>query len=384
MSSFDPPIGTTYPFAPAEALGEVATAHYAPPAFERGGPLGRAVRLVEQGLAPAEAAAVAAKQGKGHLAEVIQSARFGANSGVTRGRFRARPNPVPNDPVNDVHVLRGRRRVGGAQVKMGSRAYVLRSLKKGAYGTTIVNAEVFAGLEQDGYADVYDVTDRLDHGGTEAVPLRAEDCEREAASLLTRVLIGDPTVSQLDLLLQAGKAGFRDGAVNAALTFVGQLVYSVWRGERFDVSDGLRRAVQSSGRAFIRTTIQTRALMEQFVSKARHAFSDRLIHRVARSSLVVGAFAEVVVEVASDLIRVLRRELTFEDLLRRLGVHVVTAAGGVAGASLAAALVRGGPWWLQAIAMLVGGLLGAQSGRRLGQAVFMPPALPAPIPIRAT
>jgi hypothetical protein len=119
-------------------------------------------------------------------------------------------------------------------------------------------------------------------------------------------------------------------------------------------------------------------LMQRFVERARSAFCSRLLHRITRSRIAVSAIAEVVVETAMDFVAVLRGRMSFDDLLRRFGVHVATAAGAAAGAAVAAALTCGMAPIVVALSMLFGGYVGSRGGRALGEAIFVQPNRSAP------
>jgi hypothetical protein len=366
------------PLASGESLSAAAVATYAPAALLRGGPINRAANLVAAGLSIDAAAATAARQGKGHVGEVQQSAGYSARAGALRRPYRARPNRQANDPSVDVELRRSRRRAAGAQIKVGSPQYVLRAARSGRYEMLVVNTEARAALAH-GYG--LELSDTLDFRGNSSVRLSAEECEVRATESIARVEL---PVDFGDKLALYARAGQRAGLETFATALLCDLVQAVWSGRPFDLAGSVRAAVGSAGRSAARSAVQSHFLVEQFLAKARRQFSDRLLHRIAGSAVVLGAVAEVVVETAIDLVRVMRNEMTFDALLRSFGVHTCTAAGGALGMLIAGALTGGAVWWVQAAAMVAGGAIGAHYGRQIGTNLFDAPALPAaPLPSTA-
>ncbi len=210
-----------------------------------------------------------------------------------------------------------------------------------------------------------------------------ERCEEQAADSIARVLLGELPFGWLDQMVAYARAGFRAGLESFAASMLGDLADAVWSGRPLDLGAAARAAAQSAGRSAARAAVHSHLLVREFLAKARQQFSDRLLHRIAGSTVMLGAIAEVLVETTIDVVSVLRGEMTFDDLLRSFGVHVCTAAGGAIGIAVAGLLTGGAVWWVQGLAMLLGGAAGAYGGRRAGVAVFHPPALPAvPFPVR--
>jgi hypothetical protein len=327
-----------------------------------------------RGADPLTASVVAAAQGKGHVAELAQSAHFTAASAALGGPNRARPNPVANDPRVDVEVLRCQRRTWGSQLKVGSPQYVRRAVRAGKYENLIVNAEAFEHVAHE-----RGVSDRLDHAGVAAPQLTAADAEATATEVLQKMLLERDAVTQIDALARACQAGFHDGVVAFGLGLAGEVADAIFRGLALDLRAAVGAAFGGAARSAARTGVEAWLMLQRFVSKARAAFSSRLLQRIARFRIAVSAIAEVVVETAIDLVDVLRGRMSFNELLRRFGVHVTTAGGAAIGVASGLALARGGPWWVSALAAVLGGWIGAKGGRAVGEALFMPaaPALPA-------
>lgn len=183
MLPLRPPVSASYPLASPTALAAFATAAHAPDILTRGGPYQRAVNVMSRGADPLTASAVAAAQGKGHIAELAQSAHFTAASAALGRTRRARPNPIANDPLVDVEVLRRSRPPWGTQLKVGSPAYVRRAVRTGRYENLIVNAEAFEDV-----AHAAGVADRLDHAGISAPQLTAAGTKATATEVLERML----------------------------------------------------------------------------------------------------------------------------------------------------------------------------------------------------
>jgi hypothetical protein len=365
-----------------DALSTAAVAHHSPAALIRGGPMQRAANLVERGLPEAEAAAIAARQGKGHVAEVQQAADYSVGSGAHGRPYRARPSRRANDPRVDVELRKrgSRRRQGVAQMKVGKPRYVLQAFSSGRYDQLVVNCEAAEVIARD---QGIDLADRLGFRGNEAAQVSAERCEEQAADSIVRVLLGELPFGWLDQVVAYARAGLRAGLESFAACMLGDLVDAMWSGRPLDLGAATRAAAQSAGRSAARAAVHSHLLVREFLAKARQQFSDRLLHRIAGSTVMLGAIAEVLVETTIDVVRVLRGEMTFDELLRSFGVHVCTAAGGAIGIAVAGLLTGGAVWWVQGLAMLLGGAAGAYCGRSAGVALFHPPALPAaPFPVR--
>lgn len=351
------------------ALSETAVCQHAPAALIRGGPMQRAARLLDGGYELVVAADIAAKQGKGHIAELHQAATFTAEAGARLRSLSARPNPRANDPIIDVEVRRGGRTRGGAQVKVGSPSYVRRAVEKTRAKKVIVNHEAFEVL-----APVLpsSASTRLAHRGAMAGAVSADECHRSARQAIVTALGGYP--SHLDELVRCATAGAKSGLESAAISLIEDLLGAFATASPFQAERAVSRALAQGARAGARGTVQSLLLVRRFVSEAKAQFSDRLLHRIARSTIVVGAIADVVVETAIDLHAVLTRKMTLDDLVRRFGVHTTTAAGGALGVALAVHLTRGSHPALQLLAVLGLGYLGSSGGRKLGVELFLSPA----------
>ncbi len=350
----------------AAALAKAAVVQHAPAALTRGGPVQRAARLVEDGFSVPEAAGIAAKQGKGHVAEIHQSASFTAMAAAGLRPHTARPNPRANDPIDDVQVRRGGRTRTGAQVKVGSAAYVRRAALKSRAKQLVVNEEAFEAVSE--LLPVH-ASKRLTYRSSNADVLSADECHRVAADAITESLSG--CASQIGLWVACARAGARSGLESFTFSVLQDLVAALLRQEAIDAKGAIARGLSQGARAGTRGCLQSYLLVQRFATSARARFSERLLHRIGRSTIVMGAIAEVLIETAVDLHAVLTKKMTFEDLLRRFGVHAITAAGGVAGVALAVHLARDHDPLIQFGAALLGGFLGSAAGRELGTALFL-------------
>lgn len=367
MAAYNQLIPPSFPVASVDALADLATEVHAALALYRGGPAQRTARLLECGVELSEAAGMAAKQGKGHIAEVQQAANFTTRAGALGSDVRARPNRRANDPLNDIELFGPRRRKRGVQVKVGSPRYVRQAIRSGRYGDLIVNKEAYDRLPS-GLARQVD--DHLQHDGVAARSLSGDDAEATASDQLQRLFAGELPVSDLDILAHSIGAGARDGLSSFALGMLGRLASSIINGEVFDIRGEAAALLQGSIRAAARTCIEAGILMKRFTAQARDAFSAKLLHKLAGSRLVVSAVAEIILETALDVVEVLKERMSFEQLLRRFGVHCCKAVGSAAGVAVALQLTRGEPLWVTAIAVLALGYVGARAGSEFGEVLF--------------
>jgi hypothetical protein len=194
------------------------------------------------------------------------------------------------------------------------------------------------------------------------------------------MLLEQDALGPLGVLWHSTRAGFADGLASFGLGLVGQIADSIVRGAELHIPTAIRSAFVGGARSAARSGLETWMLLDKFVARARREFSSKLLQRIAKSRIVVSAIAEVVVETAIDLVDVLRNRMTFEDLLRRFGVHVATAGGAAVGVSLALTLARGLGGLPCLLLTVAGGYLGARAGRAVGEALFLPQHL-APLQI---
>ncbi len=353
---------------------DIATAHYGPAMLERGGPAARARRVHAAGADVTIAAVTAAKQGKGHIAELSQALSFEVDAALRASPFDARPSPLANDSKADLEVLFGDERVRGPQVKVGSLKYVRRAIRSKKYDDLIIDGDAYQALSGELNVAGQQMADRLEHDRVAASQLVANECNEQAVEVLERMLEGHPAVGAVRLLTRSFGAGARDGLIVFAGDLAWGVVKKVIDRQNIDFAELLQGAARKGCRAVAKTTVQTGMLLSEFLGQAREIFEHRLVRRIAGSTVAVGVIAEVIVEAAIDVIAVVRGELAPDLLLPRVGVHALTAVGGGAAVALVLTATRGAPWWFTALLAAGLGVLGAKAGRALGEALFIPPA----------
>lgn len=360
------------PFAAAEALSNIATDHHAPAALRRGGPFGRASRLVERGAPVSFAAFEGAKQGKGHFGELSQSIQQTVSAALVDAPHVARMNPVANDPAIDVEVLVGSTRVAGHQLKVGSPEYVARSVRKRPYQNVIVNEESIHAVRERVDDSLVQLSDRLSHEGVDSETLRADHCAVGAAASIERMLLGLEPVGPFEVVAASLLAGGKDGVVSFAVELSASIGHALITGEPFGLVVAIENAATRAAKAAAKTTLQSHGLLTTFLEQAGPEYSAHVLRRVALRTIVAGAIAEVAVETAMDIWRVFRGRMTVEDMARRFGVHVFSAGGAALGGAAALVLTRGAHPIIQILAALGLGFLGGHLGSSIGQQLFLP------------
>ena len=354
------------PLVAAGSLASAAVLHYSPAHLARGGPLNRAARELRRGRSPGAAAAIAARQGKGHVAEVRQAAEFTLNSAVLDEPFMASPNLAANDPQIDVEVWSDQGRVTGAQIGVGRPAYIAPKIRRSLAPQVVVNKETRDHLI-DMYPDLEQLsTDRLSHEDVGASPLSGERAEEDAREIIESYLEGKPALGVAAALAISAGSGLSSFVSSAGVSLLFDLVESLRRGTSLP-ADALDRACRAGARSGARTSLQTFLMVNKFLSTARRAYDAKLLHAVGRGATWTGAVADVVVSTAVDVVAWARKEITFEELLKRAGVHVFSAAGAAAGVVMALALTRRAPPWLRVITCAGFAWAGGSAGRALGE-----------------
>ena len=77
-------------------LADVSVHQYGPAFLRRGGPIGRGLSEVSRGRSASEAAAIAAKSGKGHIAELRLASEHCLDAAIRDLPILTRPNPAAN------------------------------------------------------------------------------------------------------------------------------------------------------------------------------------------------------------------------------------------------------------------------------------------------
>jgi len=363
--------GQLFPVHVAEALVSVAVRQYGPSFLDRGGPVNRARAEVSRGRSTADAARLAAKQGKGHMAELRVASEHTIDSGLRGSLLESRPNAVANDPVADIEVLLMGKRISGAQVGVGSPAYIRNKVNTSRASKIVVNSEArnsFANSDKLAYDRS---SDRLHHEGTTSSPLRSAQVEDEATRTLEGVLLSSPNVPSFFQLEVVATAGMKSAASSFSRTLLLRVVERLHRGMALD-RELVDEAIGAGVDGFFKASVQTYLQTSQFLDVAGACFDSRLLKKLGGRVVIASAIADVVIETARDIISWVRGELTFEDVARRAGVTICASGGAVAGWVLASRTAAGmGP--IAALALtLAGSWAGARLGEWIGEELFLP------------
>lgn len=358
------------PVAAADGLATVAARRATREAVSKRGVVNRARRMTASGHSLRQATEEAAKLGKGLAAETQLAASLTSRSGLVGRKVRARPNFDPCHPTEDIIVTEFGAKVGAFQVKNGQPPYVQREIESGKYASIVANREAVAHLEQVGVLKQGEIPSCINHSGIQSAQLSSVFTRQETIEVLTSILEVPTWQDRLNPIFVAAKAGANDGAITFGLSLATQTVEDLIAGRCLDFVPMVGEALKTSSKAFVRTTVVTYGQSIEFLRRAKRAFSDRLIHAIASSTLVTSAVVDVVVDFAFDLVDVIRGKMDHETLLRNLGVNTCGAIGSVAGASIALVVASRVPWWLLLLVVAVGMWLGCVGGRWIGRRIF--------------
>ncbi len=365
------------PYAAISGIADSAVLKHGPQFLERGGPVSRALSEFYRGSPPDEAAAVAARQGKGHVAELRLAIEQTLSSGLLGKPYRSRPNPIANDPHVDIEVLRSESRVNDAQVGVGSPRYIARKARKSEASQVVVNKETRKILKNYDEFAYKRTRDSLAHDGTSSDTLSGARAEDEAIHILERLILGKPAISfllKLDIACSQGARSFI-GSFGTSLLY--DVVDRFNRGVPFD-SKMIERALRRGANAGFRTGVQSYILVDAFLEKAGNTFRSRLLHAAGRSTIWAGAVADIVVSTSREIVDWIEGYITFEELLRRTGVHITTAGGAALGVYLALPLCKRLPWWASLLVCVGAGWAGCKIGKEVGDWIFDPTYTPLP------
>ena len=364
-------VGQTFPFAINDGIADLAVHQHGPGFLERGGPANRARSVFSKGGTPKTAARVAARQGKGHVAEVRVAAELSLDSGLRGRPFDASLNEVANHPHEDVLVHHGRRMVNTAQVGVGSARYLARKARRSRANQLVINNEVLDAVNDDWDGSSLFATDTLRHEETRSSKLSGTKAEHDAASMLESMIMDEPTVSfrlKASVVFGSGVVGF---ATSFGRSLLFQAVHRLHSNLPFDDSM-ISNAMKSGVDALKRTSLATWIQVSRFLEHAGPAFNGRLLRALGGSAAIAGAIAEVVVVTARDVVAWIKNEIPFEELLRRFGVHAFSAAGALVGGAVMLKLTAGAPGWLTVLLTAVGAAGAGYFGFKLGEGLFEP------------
>ena len=368
------------PVAAADGVATVAARHYLRDALSGRGPATQARRLVAAGHPVQSAAKQAAELGKGYLAEIELASSVSARSGLVGSPVRARPNSDSFHQTDDIILTEAGVRVGAVQVKNGKPAYIQREIESGKYTAVVANREAVERLEQVGALKEGQVPSCINHSGIQSTQLTATSTRTGAADVLTATLEGPTWRDHVVPVLVAAKSGTTDGALTFGLSLVAQIVEDIVAGRRLDFGPMVGEALKSGTKAFVRTSVVTYSQALTLLRRAKRGFSDRLIHAITSSTMVMSAMADVVVDFAFDVVAVIRGEMDEDTLLRNLGVNACGAIGSLVGVEIALAVGKKGPWLLLLVLIAIGLLIGGWAGRRAGRQIFDEDEKPIPEP----
>jgi hypothetical protein len=355
----------------AGGLADVSVHRYGPALLRRGGPIGRGLREVSRGHSAGEAAQIAARCGKGHIAELRLASEHCLDAAIRELPYVTRPNPRANARHSDLEIFESGRLADTVQVGVGSLAYLRRKAATSQAGQVVIPTEAKMEFLRacDPAADR--VQDRVEHKGTTSRSLSRELARDDAQSIIYKEILRQPAVSpwlKVGTVVEAGYLATVD-AFATGLLF--ETVEWFWKGGPFDPSM-IERAVRGSMRSGLRTALATYIKVEQFLARARQAFNQRILARIGAGAVWAGAIADIVVCTACDLWGWLKDKITFQEVLRRAGVHTFSAVGAASASLLALDVVRGAPPWLQIIVVLAAGWGGAKLGHLVGDKLLSP------------
>lgn len=363
------------PIAAIEGVADAAVAHYGPWILERGGPAGRARSLRAMGHGLEGAITIAAKQGKGHVAEIRLAAEQTLQAGATEKPYASRPNPVANDPHVDIEVLEGLNRVSDAQVGVGGQRYLMNKARSSEATQVVINTEARKGACEVNPEICARTTDTLTHGGTASRPLSGVRAEGDAKSALKKLILEEDSVPFSARLGLAGSQAVEAFVPSFGVQLLYETVHCIHTGLPFD-REMITRSLINAVQATARTGIQTYLSVDRFLEKAGAVYQMRLLREVGRSAVWAGAVADVVVATAQEVVAWVRGQMELDELLRRFGVHAFTAGGAGLAVSAVLPMCGGLPWWTTAIICLVVANLGASFGRQVGGKLLLPSPLP--------
>lgn len=366
-------VGQSFPHAIVGGVADLAVRYHGPTYLERGGPASRARSVFASGETPAVAARIAARQGKGHIAEVRVAAELSLDSGLRGLEFDAALNGAANHPHEDVLVRMGRTKVKGAQIGVGHPRYLAAKARRSRADLLVVNTEALKAVQKDWNGTSPYAADLLHHEDTRSAKLSGARAEDDATAILERMIVDEPTVTfelKASVVASSGAVGF---ATSFGRSLLLQAVHRLHTEQRFDGSM-IDTAMSSGIEALKRTSLATWIQVSRFLERAGSAFDGKLLRALGGSSAVAGAVAEVVVSTAKEVVAWTKNEITFEELLRRFGVNAFSAGGALAGGAIALALsARAGmPGWLTALVTAIGAAGGGYLGLKLGEDLFAP------------
>jgi hypothetical protein len=355
----------------ADALAEAAVVCHGTAFHARGGGVGRAQALIERGASLQQAVSIAAQQAKGHAAELSLSTQLTTRAGIAGIEALTAPNVIANDRHLDLVVTEGLARVNGAQVGIGSPRYLAEKARRSLAPQVVVNTEARQILATSAPHAYQRTVDQMSHKTLKSMVVSEKDAHSSAVASLERALCSNASLGCWVIGGIAVAAGVRSALVSAGTAAAYELVERLFTGKPIDDAV-LQVALNAGARSFATTTTQTYLQVSGYFAAARAGFEARLLHTVASNVAWAGAVADFVVMTSREIVRWLKREIGFGDLLRVTGVNACSAAGAALAATAATRLVAGAPWWLQILLVGLAAFGGNKLGRVIGESVFKP------------
>ncbi len=376
MSSEEPesrPSGNN-PLMVADQVSAVATRFHAPAVLRRGGGHGMARAAMARGASIHEAAHLAAmRQAKGHFAEVAQANQHTARAAVMASPFESRVNPLANDPLHDIQILRDGTVLGGFQVGVGSPAYALKKARTAKAPVVLLNQEAREALRESHPAEYARTADRIRYDGVETDPLLEPSLIEQARDSLVSTLTGKVPGK---FMLAAGAAvgsGLEKGVLTMGRDMLLSVVEHLWTGRPLNLGPVVEGAFWGGIHAGVTNGFQTYATVRQYLDHAGSVFDARVLRAASRGAVWAGVLADILVSTARDLWGYLHGRLTFEQVLRRAGVTITGALSSAGLILVALQATRGMPPWLQLLAVAGAGWAGHRMGSAVGRELFLNP-----------
>lgn len=364
-------VGNNFPFAALDALTDIAVHQYGPQHLTRGGPAGRARAAMARGATPVVAAAVATPQGKGHVGEVHVAASHSLHSGLFGEGYHSQPNANASHPHEDIHVLLGNLIANNAQIGVGSPRYLARKAMASNANQVVGNSEALAVLCETADPAYAVLQDHMRHEATRSAVLTEEKAAVDARVILERLLLEEAAVPFAKKLAVSLTSGAKSAGLAMARSLVYQVVHRLHLGIPFD-GQMVRSAIHASKDALVNAALTTYLLTSRFLERASMAFDGRLLRALGGSVVVAGAIADVVVTTAKDVVAWAKNQITFDELLRRAGVHVFSTGGAALGGAAMLKLSSGMPWWASMLMFAVGATAGGYAGHKFGEHLLHP------------
>lgn len=352
------------PLQASAAVADFATTLHAPEMLKRGGPTARARSAVARGSTAANAAAQAAKQGKGHVAELHVAAHFTADSGVKGQGLRCDVNAIQNHPRADLEVRHGSAAVADVQIGIGGTRYTSDKIRTSDADKIVVSGEALRELRSKGETPPPHVADHLTLGDVTSGPVSARQCEDTAnAAILDALGVRQASARPCPI-----RAGLNAGTRSALFTGFASLGFGIAQGLVSGEPPGehtIKRALKDAWDAFISSALQTFIMTKKYAATAGAAFESNLLHGLTKAAVWAGAAADFLISLAKELLAWFRGETDFAGLMQRLLARAFEVAGGALVCALALKAFGSLPPLFLMLVTAAAMALGSSIGRQL-------------------